>query len=431
MISEAVEVQSEAPALDRTSPALSGELQASDLSSPTSSPTSDWRRIALQAGGVWLATRVAFLTFTYIAVLFASQGFDPGRMGLGPSFSPHQFLESWNQWDTGWYLPISNTGYEIDPHRAAFFPLYPLLIHVVTLVTGDHYRLLVAMIIGNLGALLAYVGLALLATREIGEKYAMPTLLVFSAYPYSFFTAAAYPDALFLGLAVFSIYFARRGQWYASAGCAFLAGLSRPTGLILVLPLLWEFASQHGVFSGDWRKKLNIRSLLQGVLVAAAVPLAIGLFALHLGLVLGNPLLFVDIQSNWAHQFMPFWDLPALAYNSIVAQPAWSFNQAHVITDFVPIVVFLVLILLGIKRLPATLTILALCALLLTIASPLVTYFDPFASAGRYLLAAFPAFLLLGKWATKYAWLNGLVLSGGWMVQAVFALFFLMGGWMV
>lgn len=53
-----------------------------------SSAVTDWRKIALQAAGVWLATRVVFVFFTYVAVVFASQGFDPVQMGLGPSFPP-------------------------------------------------------------------------------------------------------------------------------------------------------------------------------------------------------------------------------------------------------------------------------------------------------------------------------------------------------
>lgn len=391
----------------------------------------DWRSLALQAFGVWLATRAVFTLFTYVAVIFASQGFDPAKMGLGPSFFPHDLLQSWNQWDTGWYLPISNTGYEIDAHRTAFFPLYPLLIHMATWVAGNDHRLLAAMIVGNLGALLAYVGLALITARELGAKYALPVLLVFSAYPFSFFTAAAYPDGLFLGLAVFSIYFARRSDWYWAAGFAFLAGLSRPTGVILILPLVWEFARQNGAFSGEWRRMLNLRTLAKGVLIAAAVPLAVALFALHLGLVFGKPFLFLEIQSFWAHQYVPIWDIPALIYNSITAQQAWSFNQARLIVDVVPILVFFVLMLLGLKRLPVVFSILAVCAFVLTITSPLATYFDPFASAGRYLLAAFPVFMLLGKWAEEKPWLNALILSGGWMLQAVFAMFFLMGGWMV
>lgn len=352
-------------------------------------------------------------------------------MGLGPSFYPDQLLESWNKWDTGWYLPISNTGYAPDPNRAAFFPLYPILIHVVTWVTGNEPRLLVGLIIGNLGALLGYAGLALLAARELGERFVAPTLLVFSAYPFAFFTAAAYPDGLFLGLSTLSIFFAREEKWYAAAGLAFLAGLARPTGVILVLPLLFEFARQQGVFSGGWRQKLTLTRLVQGFVVAASVPLAVGLFALHLGLVFGRPLLFVETQSYWAHMFVPLWDIPALAYNSITAQLEWSFNQARVIVDVVPILVFLALTILSIRRLPASFTILMACAFVLTLMSPLATYFDPFASVGRYLIAAFPAFLLLGKWAAKYAWLNALLLSGGWLLQAVFALFFLMGGWMV
>src|SRR5262249_45962329 len=44
----------------------------------TSQPAvSSWRRVVLQAAGLWLATRVALVAFTYFAVLF--------RMGLAGS----------------------------------------------------------------------------------------------------------------------------------------------------------------------------------------------------------------------------------------------------------------------------------------------------------------------------------------------------------
>ncbi len=391
----------------------------------------DWRKVALQAAGMWLVTRIVFVVFTYIAVIFTTQGFDPIKMGLGPSFFPDELLQSWNKWDTGWYMPISNTGYEPDPQRAAFYPLYPLLIHGVTIGTGNEPRLLVALIIGNLGALLGYIGLALVTARELGLRFVPFVLLVFSAYPFSFFTAAAYPDGLFLGLAVLSIYFARRGGWYASAGLALLAGLARPTGIILALPLAWEFARQHGVFSGEWKKMWSLRSVAQGAAIVLAVPVANALFALHLGLVFGNPFLFLEVEASWAHTFVPLWEIPALAWNSITAQLEWSFNQARVIIDVAAIPVFFVLTLASVKRLPVSFTIYLASALVLSFTSPLATYFDPFASVGRYLIAAFPAFLLLGKWSAERAWLNTLVMSGGWMLQAVFATFFLMGGWMV
>jgi hypothetical protein len=405
-------------------------------------PPISWRKVALQAFGVWLATRVVFALVTYIAVNFYTTGFKPVEMGLAGPFPPPLLLQSWNRWDTNWYLRITTNGYEGDVLRTAFFPLYPMLIKVFALGGGENVRLGVAMIISNLGALAAFIAVGLIASHEAapkrihaGEHDPAPdtaqVLSVMAAYPFAFFTVAAYADGLFFGLAAFSIFFARRGLWYWAALMAFLAGLTRPTGVILVLPLAWEYARQHGWLSRDWRERLRLNSVLKALIVWGAVPLAIGLYAAYLWAAFGNPLVFVEAQSHWGHQLVPIWELPFLLVGSVLNQPMWSFTQSRLLIDVVPIVVFTALTLLGARRLPAIYTLYMVGALIMSLASPLVGYFNPFASVGRYLLVAFPAFLLLARWTKRYTWLHVLVIGGGFMLQALLAAFFLMGGWMV
>jgi len=272
------------------------------------------------------------------------------------------------------------------------------------------------------------------AARAKGADVASFSVLAFAAYPFAFFTAAAYPDGLFVGLAAFSLLFARREMWYAAAACAVFAALARPTGMALAIPLIWEFASSHMVRpQGRGFPRLNVtwRGAAKGVLVAGAVPLGIGLFALYLWSVFGDPLAFVKAQSYWAHSFMPPWDLPLLAWNAIGAQLEWSFNQSRVIIDVVPPVVFAGLTIAAARRLPVSFTLYMAAVLLVSLASPLVTAWNPFTSAGRYLMAAFPAFILLGDWSSRYPWVNALVVGGGFMLQSLFLGFFLMGGWIV
>ena len=418
------------PTITRREPHAQALLQPADQAARPL----DWRRIAGQAALVWLATRLVYTVSTYVAVIFLKQGFDPSLMGLGGPTYPHELFESWHRWDVDWYLVISNEGYGPDIRRAAFFPLFPLLINLFTWFGGDSNRFTVAMIVANLGTLGAFVGIALAAANERGRVVASYALLAFAAYPFVFFTAAAYPDGLFVGLAAFALLFSRRQMWYWAAGFAFAAALARPTGLALAAPLIWEFASRHYSRSPERRVprlSMTWRAAAKGALVAAAVPLGVGVFALYLWWALGDPLAFVKAQANWAHTFTPFWDLPALAWNAIGAQPEWSFNQARVIIDVAPAVLFVALAVAGARRLPVSFTLYIAAVLLVSLASPIVTYFDPFASVGRYLLAAFPAFILLGEWSSRRPWVNALVLGGGFMLQALFLGFFLMGGWMI
>ncbi|HYP21831.1 MAG TPA: hypothetical protein VEY08_17305 [Chloroflexia bacterium] len=380
---------------------------------------------------MWLATRIVFIIFTYVAVIFNTQGFDPADMGLGGSFPPDVVLNHWKRWDTDWYLHIASVGYQQDPLRTAFFPLYPLLIHVFSSAGDLTFQLSIALLISNLGALAAFIALGLLAAHEAGPEASPFAITSLAAYPFAFFLAAAYPDSLFLGLAIFSIFFARRGLWYGAATCAFIAALTRPTGIILVLPLLWEFAHQHGWLTRRWREKMRLDILAKCILVAGAVPAAVGLYALYLWDLFGNPLVFLSVQAFWRHTFVPPWDLPGIAMYAILKEPAWSFNQLRVLVDVVPVIVFVALTIALARRMPITYTFYMVGALYVTLASPLVTYFDPFASVPRYLLVAFPAFLLVGQWMMRHQWLNIAVTSGGFMLQAIFAGFFLMGGWMV
>src|SRR5262249_50632879 len=84
---------------------------------------SSWRRVAAQAAGLWVATRVALAAFTYFAVLF--------HMGLtgavSKSLSLGALFASWQKWDADWYLSIAQHGYN-EAQATAFFPLYPMLV---------------------------------------------------------------------------------------------------------------------------------------------------------------------------------------------------------------------------------------------------------------------------------------------------------------
>ena len=85
----------------------------------------------------------------------------------------------------------------------------------------------------------------------------MRTLRLVAAYPMAFFLAAAYTEGIFLAFAIFCLYFLRRGFWYGAAICAFCATLTRFTGIVLLLPMIWEYGSVTRLVAphllGRWR----------------------------------------------------------------------------------------------------------------------------------------------------------------------------------
>src|ERR671922_2761055 len=197
-----------------------------------------WKAIALQAAIIWGATRVGLLLVTYFTVILNNRT-SPRDIGFvvdGQTFS--SIANSWQIWDAGWYLQIARDGY-FRPEAVAFFPLYPLLIHVVSLPIGKDSGYLAAMLIANLGTLMGFIGLALLAAHEMNAvSGGSRAVRMMAAWPLAFFLFAPYTEGVFLAFATWTLLAARRGWWRVAAATAFLAALTRPTGVALFLPLL-------------------------------------------------------------------------------------------------------------------------------------------------------------------------------------------------
>lgn len=401
-----------------------------------------WRAVIAQGAAFWIATRIALLLLTAFGIYFGGQA-TPAQLAAHP-FST--YLSTWNHWDAIWYVRIAQRGY-YDIQPTAFFPLYPILIKAVTLVVGQSHALLAAMLISNAAALGAFVGMGLFAANEDGIAGATPAMRMLAVYPLAFFLAAPYTEALFVAFSVFSLFFMRRGQWRWASLCALLASLTRPTGAILYLPLLWEFARQHGWLRvewlrGGWRATaqdlFDLRNPRDGSLLAdlacvlASVPAGFALFAGYLGLRFHHPLIFLHVQDYfWHRQNVPIWQTLPTALHRLLITPGWSYWQARQLIDVFPVFAFGLLILLSIRRIPFAFSLYTLGLIYLAVMSPMPSGPVSLVSAGRFLVAAAPIFLLLGRWTARRPWLDLLLTSGGIFLQAVIGLLFLTGRWIV
>lgn len=383
--------------------------------------------VTLQATLMWLATRIGIAAVTYFAVTLSSP------VSSGP-FGPHALLWRWDRLDVNWYLMISKYGYwrpspltyprDMGQMPTAFFPLYPILIRAATTVVGEAHRFAAAVVISNLGTLLGFIGVGLLAAREEGEQGPIRTLRVLAAYPLAFFLAAAYTEGIFLALAAFCLYFARQGAWARAIACAFLAGLTRFTCIVLFLPLIVEFASQNGWLrraawvSGRWRDQLTPRTAGKLLAIVVLPPLGLLTYMAYLSRRFGDPLSFAHAaQANWYHTSMLPWNSLLFALHGARATPAGTSTQAMLLLDFGPVAVFAVLTLLSLKRIPLSFSVYMLGLLLVSTSSPVTWSTDVWVSAGRYLIPSIPLFLLIGRWAQRWPLLDFLVVSGGFAVQ--------------
>ena len=372
---------------------------------------------------IGLSSRVAVL----LVAIFAALSFGPASGGLArenadkfdePALThalADPLLAPLARWDSVWYLRIADSGYggnaslrsahgpllaHDSAPRAAFFPLYPLLVRGVgTAVGGSHAALLVAAYLVSLAAFIAaLVLLHRLTELELGRRLARPVLLLLAVFPAAVYFGAPYSESLFLLLAVGAFYAARTGRWAWAGACAGLASGTRSAGLLLLLPLalIWWSSRPRRASDAAW------------LLLA---PLGIVAYAAWLGLVEGDALRFLDVQEAWSRELtVPLagaWDGLVAAVDGVRQLASGSrspvyfevaagdpFRIAAINVILFATLVFAVVACVGVlRRLPRPYGVWVAASLVLPLSFPVTP--QPLMSLPRFVSVLFPIFMWL------------------------------------
>lgn len=194
---------------------------------------------------VWCYTVLKLVGFTVFMKLLSYSGEyakKPARFGGGAQ--PWDVLASWDGW---WYrqvaefgyhpalVPVPNGvfGYTIEQNSAAFFPLYPGLMRLVSEATGlGLYG--AGMLVSVLASLFAAAGIYAVVDRLAGPRAGVIAAGLWAVAPGSGAEWALYSDSLFVALAAWACYCVMTKQWVAAAVITFVAGLNRPTSAALI-----------------------------------------------------------------------------------------------------------------------------------------------------------------------------------------------------
>jgi hypothetical protein len=144
----------------------------------------------------------------------------------------YALLGIWERFDTLWYLRIAERGYDL-PHAVIFYPLYPAAIRLVSLVMPSTAA---ALVVSTVAAFFFFWGLLRLAA-ELSDVGRVRMALLVCVWPTSFVLFAGYAEALNLALIVWAVVFGRERRWWAATACGILAGLGRPSGVLVFIPL--------------------------------------------------------------------------------------------------------------------------------------------------------------------------------------------------
>ncbi|HEV3243494.1 MAG TPA: mannosyltransferase family protein [Chthoniobacterales bacterium] len=300
---------------------------------------------------------------------------------LSPNSYP--FINMWARWDGGWYLGIAQQGYSFVPAKqsnVAFFPLYPDLIEVVhhgIPLPRDAGWLLVGIIVSNAALLVALIYLYQLVRLDYDQHIAARVIIYLCIFPTTLFLSAVYSESLFLALVISAFYYARTARWLIVGILSAAAALCRPPGVLLMIPLAFEYLSQKEF---QWRRiKPNCLPLL-----LAPMALAGHLTFLRWRFGDWNILSKAEAMQGWSRHLTLPWNT---LLNSFPGMN--SFNGFHGAFEFFFTLALLGLAIFGCFRLRPSYSIYAAVSLVF------ITSWGGLRSAPRFGLVIFPVIIAL------------------------------------
>ncbi len=332
------------------------------------------------------------------------------------SANAHPFVNMWARWDSGWYLDIAQHGYNFIPGKqsnAGFFPLYPhvvRIVHFLLPIPGDAGWLEDGIILSNLALLVALIYLYQLVCLDYEPRIAARVVLYLCVFPTTLFLSAFYSESLFLALVVAAFYCARTARWFVAGTLCAAAAVCRPPGVLLVVPLAFEYLSQ---------KEFQGRRIRPDVLVLILPLLAVSAHLTFLRWRFGE----WDVI-NKAESTQGWNRTPTFPWNTIMrsSHEVGSFQGFHGAFEFFFTMALFGLALFACFRLRASYAIYAVVSLLF------VTAWGTLLSVPRFGLVIFPliiALALLGKNKAFHA----AYLAGSGVLAAISMVVFSQWGW--
>ena len=346
------------------------------------------------------------------------------------TFPGDAMLSVWVRWDAVHYLNLARVGYfGASEGDSVYYPLYPVAVRFVTWTTGGNYAA-GGLLISTLAAVVMFACLYRITEGRYGADSARWTVVALAVYPTAFFLIAPFTEVLFLALTLGAFLAAHARRWQLAGVLGALASLTRGPGILTVAALAWIAWEQ---WCGDgrplWLSWAGIRRAMP-VAIGLAMPLLGGLAFGWWRRVAGFPpmsgvlnqyspgVAFTDpVSGLWLAiaQWITIHDLPTtLEVSSTLAflglSGAMLANRRWRRVDW--------LIYMGVNL-----------SVLLSKHAVQASYLQ---SLARYVLALFPAFIVIGDWLAhrgpqvRFAYLT---LSGALLIvlSALYALWWFIG----
>ena len=266
----------------------------------------------------------------YAFYIFCFYAFDLAHSSQG--FNTIYQLFQRNDW--GWYNVIISKGYSVAHSAAeigccggehfkqsewAFFPFYPVLVRFTMLIF--HLNSTMAAfwlsIILAWGALWVFYGCCM-DLFGFKDKKAVKATLLFALLPFNYYLHVYYTEALFFLLVGGSFWAIKKEKLALMSLLVAMMVLTRPNGLVLLLPLFVFLVS----LEPDLQK--NYKKLMAKCLWLLSGPVVFGLYCCYQYLMTGQFFAFSIAQRGWCRYL-------TLPYHAFFRDETWAcgFNSAY------------------------------------------------------------------------------------------------------
>jgi hypothetical protein len=359
----------------------------SDEAADASAASPTLRQVAVDLAAPFVLSRIALFVVAWLVselplgLIWVAQFSQRGW-----AYTPIRWIDMWGRWDSDWYLRIIKHGYQVTGYATgeytslAFFPIYPETVRLLyrllpTAWQGDQSALVLGIIVSNLCMVGALAVLYWHVRVRFNDRaMAQRTVAYLLAFPTAFFLGCVYSESTFMLLAVMTYHMGWRRRWMLAGLLGALLSATRPTGILLLLPLLWMKAEEAG---------FELRPFLRRIGWLGLVPTGFFTYGLYLWHLTGDVGAVFRVQRAWLRELsspLALLQAPPTDYGHLVhldralilafvAAAAWLTSRRAWRAD--------------------GLVICAVVASFLFTGTPL--------SASRYLLVAFPVFVWLAE----------------------------------
>lgn len=215
--------------------------QSSRLSTLVPPASDPWGRAIRRGAVAYVLSRLFAIMGAAIAV--AAQAVWARLNEEEPVGGLTGLVQVFDSWDGHWYLDVVREGYPhhimpnvtyfVSDARAAFFPLYPRLVHYLDNIIPGGPVTVALMVNLVFGAAFIYL-VGVIAKNLFDVKTSEKAMMIAAFFPGSFVLSWAYSEALLLTLACLCFIALSKKMWWWAGIFAALGTACRPNGIALV-----------------------------------------------------------------------------------------------------------------------------------------------------------------------------------------------------